>query len=182
METKRPLDPKDTYYLTKGLDQAYTNTLDTLTTCLLIPFGVRTKVINTFQPFSDRISEYHNSETTKGFFQMFVRLLDQPIFKFQTTFVRHLQKRTDIEFQIHSIFNRLELNQIKTQSDLETTVSEMKNKIEAKIEEEQMEGSGWVLDKITSMEVEMSKTNRLFDGTYTRLTINNKAIISRKNC
>ena len=45
-----------------------------------------------------------------------------------------------------------------------------------------MKGPRWVLDKNTSMEVETSKTNRLTNETYTSLTINNKAIINKKNC
>ena len=48
------MDPKDPYYITNGLDQAYTNNFDTITPD---PFGVPTKSVLTIKHSLDQTSD-----------------------------------------------------------------------------------------------------------------------------
>ena len=57
-------------------------------------------------------------------------------------------------------------------------MSKIKTELEAKNEEEPMKVSGWVLDKITSRQHEMYKTNSITGRTYVKLLIINQAVIN----
>ena len=72
------------------------------------------------------------------------------------------------------------MNQIRTPLELESGICKIKNLSEAKIGTEQMKGSELLFDEITSMQVSMYRTLSKTGATYTKLTINNKAIINNK--
>ena len=81
--------------------------------------------------------------------------------------------KKDIEYEKKCKYVSFEKKQIKTQSDSESAVSKIKTELEPINEEEPMKVSGWVLDKITSRQLEMYKTNSITGRTYVKLLINN---------
>ena len=68
-------------------------------------------------------------------------------------------------------------NQIINQSALKSVVSKLKIEIEARIEDEQMKGSGCVFQKIESRQMIKYKTTSLPGGTYIKLHFNNKIFL-----
>ena len=88
LEAKRPLDPKEPYFLNNnGLDQTYTNNFDTHTHH---SFGAPTKSMLTIKPVFDGLCEKHINEIAEQLTQKNVKLTKQPKFKFQIGFFCHL--------------------------------------------------------------------------------------------
>ena len=78
-----PTDLEEFCYITNGLHQAYTKTFKTNAYDL---FGVHTKSKRTSKPSLGQISESHLQKITKQLTQIFVRLIQQLIFKIPVGF------------------------------------------------------------------------------------------------
>ena len=70
---------------------------------------------------------------------------------------------------------------IGTQLELESTISKINNDCDAKIEHEQIKGSGLVYERAISMQLSMYKTNSLTSCTSVKLPSSNQAILGYEN-
>ena len=176
---KRPaiVDRNNPYNLTNGLIEAYTTTHDTHKQD---PSGLPTRSILTIKLSLDRKNDYHVNEIFKQSTRIISTLIGPPNFRFQPSVCCHFHKRPDRVNEKEATYLGLEMNHMNTQSDLESSVSKVGIKLEARIEEEQTEGSVCVLNKITSMQLEMFKTVHLTRSTYVDLPLENKAFINIK--
>ena len=115
-------------------------------------------------------------EVTDQLTNNFAKLIEQPNFNFQLSFYCHLHKRTK-KMKKKDIYSSLKMKQTKAQKDLETAVSNI-NKLEARIEEEEMKGVVCVLDNVTLMHLEMYELNSLTGGIFSKLPYRNKAFLN----
>ena len=91
---------------------------------------------------------YESKELTKQLTQLFVRIKDQTIFKFQIGFCCHLEKITDIEYENYDQIIRLERKDVRTYSELQSLFTEINTELDAKNENISSKVSGLVFDEI----------------------------------
>ena len=131
--------------------------------------------------FSARKKEYQFNETTKQLTETIDRKTHRTKFRFQLGFHRHLETRTDNKNEKRRFRHSVKLNRIRTQSDLESANSKLKNEVEAKIGKKQMKVSGWAFDTNTSIQLRMYRAKPLIGETYAKLPISSQELLNIKN-
>ena len=114
------MDSTGPHNSSKVMEPTHTSTLDSPTHDR---FGVLIKSILTIKPPFEPLSEYHINKIRKQSTQKIVRSKDQSNSNFNVCFYRHLQKKTDIEYEKEDVYYRLKMNQIENQSDLESALN-----------------------------------------------------------
>ena len=114
----------------------------------------------------------------KEFSVIYARLINQYKFKYQTVYSARFDKQDEDNRVLEEteIFNKLNINQNLTESDLDN--NDIKPPLEHQIQHQEMKYSCLRFDKIFSMLVYFYKTGELIGSNYVKITLRSNAILN----
>ena len=112
---------------------------------------------------------------------IYVRFLNQSIFKYQTVFSARVDRQDEDNEVVDETesFIILNINHNLTQTDIDNI--DVTSPIEHQIQQEEMKDSGWRFDKINSMTINFYKTGELSSSNYVKISLRSNAILNIEN-
>ena len=121
------------------------------------------------------------NEFMKELAMIYVRLINQYKFKYQTVFSARFVKQ-DEDYQLldeTELFINLNINHNLTESDLDKI--NIISPLEFQIQQQEMKDSGWRFDKINSMTIYFYKTDEMNGSNYVKIPLRSNAILNIEN-
>ena len=85
--------------------------------------------------------------------------MEHQVSNFSYVFIVSFEQKSDVYYEEEFFWTRLEKYLVSTQSKFFSAISKMNNQLQARFENEEWKGSGWVFYEIISMLLEIYKRN-----------------------
>ena len=143
----------------------------------------QTNSISTVTPnFHDFGIEFrYINKIVKELSVIYARLINQYKFKYHTLFSASFYKinEEDQRFNDIELYINLNINHNLTESDIDNI--DVRSQLEHQIQNQEMENSGWIFDKINSMKISFYKTGELNGTSYVKILLGSSAILNVQN-
>ena len=112
---------------------------------------------------------------------IYARLINQNIFKYHTLFSASFYKINEEDQRNNEIelYINLKINNNLTESDIDNI--DIRSQLEHQIQVQETKNSGWIFDKINSMEISFYKTTELNGTSYVKIPLRTSAILNIQN-
>ena len=169
---KRMLNP---YYLSQRYEPQYRTKLESHQ---LNHLNSSVSIVSKFDLW---IELYDINNLVKEMSRIYSRLINQPNFKYQVSFIAMFDKEDEYGFEIEheEMFINLKINEILTANDI--LLINIESQVDTALQNQEMKGSGWRFHKLKLMTIHFYKTNGLNGGSYVKLPIRSSAILNIKN-